>query len=689
MEIIKCSDNQIMEIHSNYSNNKVDFPNLFENKIDYNENKKFTKKNIFFFFISELGFSFIIFLVINISKFIPKYREPKIFNSKNNKSFNSDEQPTIFLHITDIHLSKSRPTKSDGSLLFLSSILNYEPDFITMTGDLADNFRGEYHWHRVGIQNDDDWNIYNKAYKKMISKYPIIDVAGNHDVWALDSVTSKENKFLDNSFIFNRTNVKNDKDFWLKKIKIFNLTFILFNDYRFPTVRPPYGNDPYTSKEQLNLLEKMIDELKEEECFILTHYNVDRMWYITSNKGHTFEEIISKKNVYAIFTGHRHPKHVEIIHHGEEGGLEYCTSSTFDKKRAGLITIDNGNLIYHDVFIPFPGEEPKFFLSYPTPNEQISSHHVFNLNEFEIRVISYIKDENLKLKIKGDINGDLKYKMTLRNGALLYSYPIKLKNGNYKIHIYDENGYNCNINTEFTIGNKFEGKKEKVLNDFNFFLIIRLTAILFFIYILIIIFPLKSYYNFKIISKLENIINGKENLQNYNLLLFIILIIILSPFILRKRYEKVNKTIRKGILCVFIYPLILPIHFFENINGKIGFVIGAFTIIGSSIRYEHWCIQMVYIFHISLILPLIFYLSSFDYYKRSQLIKYINFSISFIIFIFFFYNHLFFMAQSISVLYLLLTSGNVICLIFLIIVIILYRNKDQFMPISENIIVLN
>ena len=50
MEIIKCSDNQIMEIHSNYSNNKIDFPNLFENKIDYNENKKFTKK-IFFSFL--------------------------------------------------------------------------------------------------------------------------------------------------------------------------------------------------------------------------------------------------------------------------------------------------------------------------------------------------------------------------------------------------------------------------------------------------------------------------------------------------------------------------------------------------------------------------------------------------------------------------------------------------------------
>ena len=105
----------------------------------------------------------------------------------------------------------------------------------------------------------------------------------------------------------------------------------------------------------------MLDELKEEECFILTHYNVDRMWYITSNKGHTFEEIISKKNVYAIFTGHRHPKHVEIIHHGEQGGLEYCTSSSFDKKRAGLITLDNGNLIYHDVYILFLEKNHNFF----------------------------------------------------------------------------------------------------------------------------------------------------------------------------------------------------------------------------------------------------------------------------------------------------------------------------------------
>ena len=686
MEIIKNSDNQISDTNLTSSNNKIDFPYLIENKVDFNKNKKsFKKKNIYLFLLSEYGFSAIIILSIIISKYIPKYHKPKLFNSKNIKRFNSSEAPIIFLHLTDLHLSKTRPEKSDGSLLFVSSILNYNPNFIILTGDVVDNFRGEFHWHRVGIQNEDDWNIYQKSLQKMLSKFPVIDVAGNHDVWAVDSVVSKENHFLDNSFMFNRTSLKTENDFLLKKIVFFNLTFILFNDYRFPTPRPPYGNDPYTNKEQLDLLESMLDELGQEECFILTHYNIDRMWYITSTKGHTFEEIISKKNVYAIFTGHRHPKEVEIIHHGDKGGLEYCTSSSFDKKRAGLITIDNDNLVYHEVYIPFPGDEPKFFLTYPVPIDQISSHHIFNLNEFEIRVISFIKDENIKLMIKGDIQGELKYKMTLNNGAFLYSYPVNLKEGKYKIQIYDKNGYSCNINTQFTIGNMFEGKKENVLNNFNYFLIIRISSILFFVYLLIIIFPFRANSNFKIISKLENIINGKDNSQNLNLLLLNLLIIIFGPFILRKRYQKTNIYIKLSILFAFIYPFVLPIHFFERINGKFGFVTNAFTIIGNSIRYEHWCIQMIYTFHISVVLPNIFYLSAFSYHRRSNVIKYINFSLIALIFILFFYNQIYWMAQAISLPYLLLTSGNVICCLFLFVIIIIFRDKRRINSFTKQI----
>ena len=158
---------------------------------------------------------------------------------------------------------------------------------------------------------------------------------------------------------------------------------------------------------------------------------------------------------------------------------------------------------------------------------------------------------------------------------------------------------------------------------------------------------------------------------------------------MRKRYQKTNKNIKFEILFVFFYPLILPIHFFENINGKMGFVVNAFTIIGSSIRYEHWCIEMVYIFHISIVLPFIFYFSSISYHKRSRIIKYINCSIIIMIFVIFFYHHIFFMAQAISIMYLILTSGNIICLIFLIIIIALFKEKEKYRPQTQNNEILN
>ena len=52
---------------------------------------------------------------------------------------------------------------------------------------------------------------------------------------------SKHNNFLDHSFSFNRSNVKTFDDFIIKKVHLFNETFILYNEYLFPTTHPPYG----------------------------------------------------------------------------------------------------------------------------------------------------------------------------------------------------------------------------------------------------------------------------------------------------------------------------------------------------------------------------------------------------------------------------------------------------------------
>ena len=74
----------------------------------------------------------------------------------------------------------------------------------------------------MGEQNLEDWKIYNITIKNKLRDkgFKVIDVSGNHDQWAVDSYDSKENNFLDNSFIYNRTNVKNESDFFFEKNKI-------------------------------------------------------------------------------------------------------------------------------------------------------------------------------------------------------------------------------------------------------------------------------------------------------------------------------------------------------------------------------------------------------------------------------------------------------------------------------------
>ena len=434
------------------------------------------KVKIIPYFISEFGFFLIIFLIILIFFLIPQYHSSKLFHSKKKIPFNSNYIPKILSHLTDIHVSHSIASKTNDSYNFIKTFIEYKPDLILTTGDIVDNYE-ESELQRIGSIWEKDWIVYNKTVRKLLSKFPIIDVAGNHDIWALDSATSEHNIFLDYSFIFNRSNVKNEDDFIIKKVKMMDLTFILFHDYRFPVSRPPYGLDVHTSKHQLDLLEDMIDNLEEDECYILSHYNVDRAWFLKSSKGNNFYEIITKKKVAALFTGHEHPSEGRIIHHGSEGGLEFCTSTPYNFHRAGLITIDNDNLIYNDVHIPSPDKKPLFFMTYPVPNEQVSSHHIFNLNDFEIRVLSYVTDKNVTLKVEGDVNGKLKYTMTLNNGAILYSLPIHLPNGQYKIHVYDENRNLCNISRDFVIGESFKGQKEKALKNHRAYLVMRFSSI--------------------------------------------------------------------------------------------------------------------------------------------------------------------------------------------------------------------
>ena len=653
------------------------------NKIPDNnlQNFKLTYKGIIQFFLSEIGFIIILSIILILVSIIPKYHSKKIFISKKVSNFEFNKDPIILIHTTDLHMSITKKERTDGSSIVFVSLCEYNPDIFLLTGDYVDNVKkGE----ELAQQNLEEWKIYNTTIRNSLLKkgFKVIDISGNHDQWTVSKYDSKENNFLYNSFIYSKRNVKNESDFFARKIKVnINneiLNFLLINDYRFPVYRSPYGLEPHTTVKQLDLLENIINSFEEKEIFALSHYPIDRAWLLKSNSGHTFEEIISNKKIYAIFTGHEHPNNVKIVHHGEEGGLEFCSASPFDNKRAGLITLDNGNLIYHEIYIPYYGSKPLFFLTYPTPNEQLSNHHIFNIKNFDIRLLSYYPDKNIKLKIDGDINGFLEYDHTLKNGAFLYKYHVSImKEGKYKIHIYDEKGLGCDINIDFTIDEKYIGQKEKYIININVLFSIRFIIIPIFIFLLIIVFPFFPELNFNIVKIYEEIIEGQIIDNNINKILFYLNLIILSPFFYRYRLQlnsELNKIIRYSIFISFIYPLILPIHFMQKINGKIGYTFLVFVYLDKNVNYEHWAVQMTLLYYLTILYPFILFASGKKFYNKniSIIILLINSFLSLSLLALSFYIMVYIINQSISLIYLFFSTSFFYIFIILLILFIIY-----------------
>jgi len=641
------------EIHKN-NNDEIKIIEISNETIK----KFFFCSNVIFFFISEYGWFLIILLIIFFGFKFQYYHPPQTFYSKTSKEWNSEYIPKIFMHMSDIHISFYLGYRTNGSTNYFSEFLDYNPDFIINSGDVVDSYEESY-WPKVGSQWPGDWGIYNDTIKKNISKFKIIDVAGNHDLFAVDSLFSKNNNFLDHSFIFNRTNVKTYDDFIIKKVNISNETFILYNEYVFPTTHPPYGVAPHPTKHILDLLENAVDSCND--CFILTHYQVDRNWFITSSKGNTYKEIISKKNIKAIFTGHDHPSKIMIIHHGQ-GAVEFCSPTPFKGKAQGLITIDNEQMIYNSVLIKKKGEKPLFFMSYPIPNEQISSHHTFNYNHSEIRIISYAR-KDVHLKISGDITGEMKFKKKLPNGADLYIFPINLPYGNYIINVY---GDGCNITRKFVIGNKFKGNKELSICYLRSLLILRFCSIPLFIGIIIIIFPWGR--NIKIAKNLEYIIEGKNyfSIKNYNcvqLLFFLIKLILLGPFIIRERYKLINFSSKLIIFLFALYPLIFPNNIFKPIYGVYGYSFLCFIFIGRRIQYDEWALQITFGYYLSIIFINAIYLGGLKYYNiyiNGRLIYIINLILTYLFYFGAIYLNIRFVGESIWWPYLFLTPIYVI-----------------------------
>ena len=61
----------------------------------------------------------------------------------------------------------------------------------------------------------------------------------------------------------------------------------------------------------------------------------------------------------------------------------------------------------------------------------------------------------------------------------------------------------------------------------------------------------------------------------------------------------------------------MPIHIFNKIQGQIGFAVNVFIVIGTTLQYENWAMEITYSLYLFIIIPSVFYLTEIIYHLRN------------------------------------------------------------------------
>ena len=145
----------------------------------------------------------------------------------------------------------------------------------------------------------------------------------------------------------------------------------------------------------------------------------------------------------------------------------------------------------------------------------------------------------------------------------------------------------------------------------------------FFMILLIIVFPFFRSLNLQIVENIEKSIENKLGNDTYNPILKYLYLIILCPFFLRYRLQaniQIKNILRYALLIAFIYPLILPVHFMQSINGKLVYTFFVFVVIDGKANYEHWALQFTFIYYGTTFLSFVLFASGKKYYNRKNII---------------------------------------------------------------------
>jgi len=545
------------------------------------------------YFVSQYLWIVIIYVLLSFGIFYSPVQSVGLISSPPaTKSWNSSENPRIFTHLTDVHLSTYDSIVVDRFSKAINISYGLGSEFIVLTGDIVDNW-GETSKLSYGHQYEPDFRLYRKTLQENKPEgYELFDIPGNHDEYGVPSLSSSQHLFLKYSNSFDETFAKDQKKYWVSTKSINGISFVYFNPYIYPTPHAKLGFWPNPTQELLDLIEKEVNNTANNDNIVfVTHFPV-HLWsnIFKSTSGKTFKDIVRSSSAKLILTGHLHPKDFVIQHHN--GLLEIVGPDLLDHNRFGIVSIDNNRYAYHEVD---PNIPLNAVVTHPVPTNQLSRNTCFSETNSEIRVLVFSNDLK-EINFTGSYNGSLQRERMVSNGVWLYSFPVLFSIGKHHIEFVGD----WNHSIDFFIGQSVSLPKEDIYGFPNFTTTAMVAFAIYFVLCFYLVIPVHSG-----AVNAAKWVSGRGNQHYWFTSCF------LGFAMVKHRISSLPKWIQVFMIIIFVEPFLIPLTFFD-IGGAFGGIWAWGYYSNSVFRYDIYSVIFCLVYYAVVVMPLILLASAFS-----------------------------------------------------------------------------
>ena len=561
----------------------------------------------FAFFLSQYAWVAIGLVFLCIGAFLKNEHSVGLIHSASRK-FDPSLDPILLMHVSDAHINaKEKGLIKKDQLRKAFELFNvWNPAALFLSGDIVDNKDITDYDIAYGDQHEADFLMYKDLLNSTnINLSKLYDIAGNHDEYGVGSFDSSVHYLRKYANYYNAFDINSLKDFWVSRVETDDFELFILDPFWFPV---PHAKLAFDISPDSDFLDTVEDKFKQyprltestKPRIVMCHFPLQR--WINNKKSSskkTINDIVQENNVSIFISGHMHPSHATIDHHGET--LEVICPDLKSHKRFGLITVDNGNVVYHDMPLVLYGEEAAL-VTYPVPKDQLSSQVSFNDKNAELRVIVLSDADDIHLVVNGLINGTLKKVRTIFNGYSLLSipFPPDIPEGDHEVFISGD----FHMSVRFTVGPTANlNWKEKYFANPHWRGVVYAALALSWIGLFIATLPIK----YKIGDIVDRWILSDNN--DPNQIKYYLISIFCGPLVMNSRISRLPAFYRVFLFALVLYPTFLPLIFI-NVEHYIGIIWTYGYIIGGSLNFDYWGQKYCCLYVTVFLLPLVLFSSA-------------------------------------------------------------------------------